>query len=74
MRKGIAFLDDPESRELLRQHCERLGIELSTVEQLIAEEVDVVGLERRDGLFQRMHEIIRESVGLGDGFPDDGVE
>ncbi len=66
MRKGIAFLDDPESRALLREHCERVGIELSTVEQLVQEEVAVVGLERRDGLFQRMHEIIRDSVGLND--------
>ena len=66
MRKGIAFLDDPESRNLLALHCERLNIDLSTIEQLVAEEVSVVGLERRDGLFQRMHEIIRESVGLDD--------
>ena len=66
MRKGIAFLDDPESRDLLALHCERLNIDLSTIEQLVAEEVSVVGLERRDGLFQRMHEIIRESVGLND--------
>ncbi len=71
MRKGIAFLDDPESRELLREHCERVGIELSTIEQLVAEEVAVVGLERRDGLFQRMHEIIRDSVGLNDLTNDD---
>jgi hypothetical protein len=66
VRKGIAFLDDPESRNLLALHCERLNIDLSTIEQLVAEEVSVVGLERRDGLFQRMHEIIRESVGLDD--------
>ena len=66
MRKGIAFLDDPESRDLLALHCQRLNIDLSTIEQLVAEEVSVVGLERRDGLFQRMHEIIRESVGLND--------
>lgn len=66
MRKGIAFLDDLDSRELLREHCARIGVDLSTVEQLVAEEVAVVGLERRDGLFQRMHEIIRDSVGLND--------
>lgn len=66
MRKGIAFLDDPDSRELLDRHCKQIGIELSTVEHLVNEEVSVVGLERRDGLFQRMHEIIRESVGLND--------
>jgi hypothetical protein len=64
--KGVAFLDDPESRALLILHCERLGLDLSTIEQLVAEEVSVVGLERRDGLFQRMHEIIRESVGLNE--------
>lgn len=74
MRKGIAFLDDPESRELLREHCERVGLDLSTVEQLVAEEVAVVGLERRDGLFQRMHEIVRDSVGLNDDSLNDEAE
>jgi hypothetical protein len=73
VRKGIAFLDDPESRALLIWHCERLSIDLSTLEQLVAEEVSVVGLERRDGLFQRMHEIIRESVGLNED-PDNNQE
>lgn len=74
MRKGIAFLDDPESRALLLRHCERLSIDLSTIEQLVAEEVSVVGLERRDGLFQRMHEIIRESVGLNEDLDSNPVD
>lgn len=74
MRKGIAFLDDADSRKLLHEHCARVGVDLSTVEQLVAEEVAVVGLERRDGLFQRMHEIIRDSVGLNDDLTDGDTE
>lgn len=64
--QGIAFLDDKESRKLLKVHCARIDVPLETVERLIQEEVDVVGLERRDGLFERMHEIIRDDVGLDD--------
>ncbi len=64
--KGIAFLDDRESRRLLQAHCERIGISISILEDLIQEEIDVVGLERRDGLFERMHEIVREDVQLDD--------
>jgi hypothetical protein len=66
VNRGVAFLDDPESRELLRVHCERAGIDLAIVEELVREEVDVVGLQRRDGLHSRMHDIIRNSVGLDD--------
>ena len=62
--KGIAFLDDSESRRMLENHCRQVGITLSTVEQLVREEIEMVGLERRDGLFERMHEIIRDSIGL----------
>lgn len=62
--QGIAFLDDNESRMLLKVHCASIDVPLETVERLIQEEIDVVGLERRDGLFERMHEIIRDDVGL----------
>ena len=70
--QGIAFLDDNESRKLLNVHCARIGVPLESVERLIQVEIDVVGLERRDGLFERMHEIIRDDVGLDDTLDEEG--
>lgn len=71
-QKGIAFLDDKESRKLLETHCDRIGVPMSVVEALIQVEIDVVGLERRDGLFERMHEIVRDDVELDDDLGEVG--
>ena len=62
MRNGVTFLEEEFSRNLLEQHCQEIGVDLITVEQLIQEEIDVLGLERRDRILLRIHEIVRDSI------------
>lgn len=66
--RAIPFLEGEEDREILKAHCRKNGIKIGLVEDLVREELDKIGLQRRDGIFERMDELIRNSI----DFAEDG--
>jgi hypothetical protein len=55
---AIPILTDPEARKLVREHCERAGITIDLLEELLHAESRVLGMGRRHGIFQELEEIL----------------
>jgi hypothetical protein len=51
------FTDD-EARALVKAHCERIGITIDLLEEMIHAENKVLGMGRRHGIFQDLEEIL----------------
>lgn len=64
--RAIPFLESEEDRAILKAHCRKNGIKIGLVEDLVREELDMIGLARRDGIFERMDEHIRNSIEFGE--------
>ena len=55
---AIPILTDPEARKLVREHCDRVGITIDVLEELLHAESRVLGMGRRHGLFQELEDIL----------------
>jgi hypothetical protein len=55
---AIPIFKDEESRALVRTHCERIGITLELLEEMIYAEMRVLGMGRRHGIFKELEEIL----------------
>ncbi len=58
MIDAIPIFTDDEARVLVKAHCERIGITIDVLEEMIHAENRVLGMGRRHGIFQDLEEIL----------------
>lgn len=68
-RTGIALLNEGEGRELLRKRCREAGVSMSAIEELIRVELANLGKARRNGLFERIDEVLEAESGCTEERP-----
>ena len=61
-REYVVLFSTDEGQELIRRHCERIGIHVADLHELIEEIVDKDSMGRRAGLWAAFEEILGRSI------------
>jgi len=65
--KGIVLLEKGDGRNLLIKKCREIGVRVKVIDQLVEAELEQAGKKRRDGINDRIEEILSGALDESEG-------